>query len=572
MAYPLRIQAALADFQLHTLGWKAFQDLCATIWREVVGQTFQIFNPTRDGGRDGFFEGAWTPSVAAPMVTGTFTVQCKFVHVPDALFSVATMSEDIQKAGDLASRGVCDHYVLMTNASITGDAESKLRDAFKGSPVQSVRAYGRESITQFILATPRLRRLVPRIYGLGDITSIPDLRHYAQAEQLLVSIKDDLAKFVPTASYRRAARALADHGFVLLLGEPAAGKSTIAATLALSALDEWKLLPIKIDTPEQFTAAWNPQEPDQFFWIDDMFGDTQYQPALADRWNKVLLRLSAAVKAGVRVVATSRDYIYKRAASNIKEASFPLLRESRVIVNVQDLTTSEKADILYVHLRRGDQPIEFRRDVKAYLDQVSFSKHFRPEIARRLGTKFFTQRLSKQQLPILKFFEEPEGFLVDVIQGLESNDKAALALVFMRGGRLESPVVFADADVDAIERLGGTKGGVTQALSSLAGSLTRQIDTDNGRFWTFQHPTIADAFGSSTAANAELLDIYLRGTPTSKFIHEITCGISVDGAKIDVPPTRYDVIADRLHAYRDAWVFRRLVYWFLSSRCSGNFS
>jgi hypothetical protein len=38
------------DFELHTLGWRSFQDLCAAILREVWGQTVQPFADTRDAG------------------------------------------------------------------------------------------------------------------------------------------------------------------------------------------------------------------------------------------------------------------------------------------------------------------------------------------------------------------------------------------------------------------------------------------------------------------------------------------------------------------------------------------
>lgn len=46
-------------YELHTLGWRAFQDLSATVLREVWGQTVQSFADTQDGGRDGAFYGIW---------------------------------------------------------------------------------------------------------------------------------------------------------------------------------------------------------------------------------------------------------------------------------------------------------------------------------------------------------------------------------------------------------------------------------------------------------------------------------------------------------------------------------
>jgi energy-coupling factor transporter ATP-binding protein EcfA2 len=558
------------NYNLTSLGWKAFQDLCGTILGEVLGQTYETFAPGQDGGRDGAFRGFWK-TLDGEDLSGAFAAQCKFTG-KDIPLSRSLLKDDLSKAARLAQRGLADTYILMTNHVVTGKTAAAIEQSFRDAGVKQVRVFGNERITRFIIESPKLRRLVPRVYGLGDLTQIIDGRAYAQAEQLLFSIRDDLSKFVPTGAYRQAARALAKHRFVFLLGEPACGKSTIASTLALSALDEWKLLPIKIDGPKQFAEHWNPQEPQQFFWIDDMFGDTQYQQDLADRWNKAFVRLNSAIRSGVCVVATSRDYIYRRALCDVKESSFPLLRESQVIINVQHLTQDEKRDILGAHVRRGEQPRSFRKSVKPYLETAVKSNHFLPEIARRLGSPIFTKGLKKLDASSLTaFFERPEEFLVDVIKGLGANETAVLALLFMHGGRVASPVNIEDADRDAIDRLGATSAGVYQALPALEDSLLRQVDSADGRFWTFRHPTIADAVGTLTAGNVELLDIYLRGTPTTKLLREVTCGAGVAGAKVKVPISRYDLIADRVNALRESWDGRRAAYNFLSERCGKAF-
>ena len=268
------------------------------------------------------------------------------------------------------------------------------------------------------------------------------------------------------------------------------------------------------------------------------------------------------------VVATSRNYIYRRALLDLKESAFPLLGESQVVIDVQDLTADEKRDILYTHVRRGDQPASFRKAVKPYLEGAARSGDFRPEIARRLGSPLFTKNLGPiDRTSIRKFFESPEDFLVDVIKRLAPPETAALTLLFMHGGSMTSPVVLDDGDRDAIARLGATVENLYQALLALRDSLLRQLDTDEGRCWTFRHPTIADAVGSITAENVELLDIYLRGTPTVKLVREVTCGQEVAGAKVAVPASRYDFVADRVYALRDKWEMRRLVYNFLGNRC-----
>src|SRR3546814_7627022 len=88
---------------------------------------------------------------------------------------------------------------------------------------------------------------------------------------------DQLARLVPVEAHRTAHRALREHRFALLLGEAGSGKSSIAASLALGAMDQYGARPIKIASIEDLQDRWNPREPDQFFWLDDGFGATQYE-------------------------------------------------------------------------------------------------------------------------------------------------------------------------------------------------------------------------------------------------------------------------------------------------------
>jgi hypothetical protein len=48
-----------ALYELHSLGWQSFQQLCLTVTREILGQTVESFLDSNDGGRDGAFAGVW---------------------------------------------------------------------------------------------------------------------------------------------------------------------------------------------------------------------------------------------------------------------------------------------------------------------------------------------------------------------------------------------------------------------------------------------------------------------------------------------------------------------------------
>ena len=563
-----KVQATSVTYELESLGWKAFQDLCVTIVSDVLGQTVQTFLPSYDGGRDGAFHGTWDARDGTG-VAGSFTVQCKFSGRNSTL-SLADLKDELGKARRLASGGLSDNYVLMTNLGISGVAEEVIRAEFLAvEGIKSFVLFGRDWITLKIRETSRLRMLVPRVYGLGDLSQILDERAYTQGLEILSALGDDLSKFVVTQAHSRAARALVDHGFVLLLGEPAAGKSTIAASLAIGALDLWGCPTLKIRNADEFVQHWNPHDPRQFFWVDDAFGTTQYQREIAHDWNRTFPHMSTAIRKGTRVLFTSRDYIYRAARSDLKVGAFPLIKESQVVINVQQFERSEKEKILYNHLKLGEQPQSFRTRIKPFLDEVAMNDRFLPEIARRLGNPIFTKGLLFDSNSIRSFVENPIQFLIEVTTNLDAESRAALALIFIRGGALESPISLSEQEWEALAILGIGLPAARRALVALDASLVSLVRTDGKVMWTFKHPTIGDAYASIIVAeDPELLDIHMSWASVDKLIAEVTCGdVGLEGVKVVVPQTRFERFIERL---REVDNQQRLLI-FLASRCSQEF-
>ncbi|HLN02104.1 MAG TPA: hypothetical protein VK335_22645 [Bryobacteraceae bacterium] len=561
-------QASQVGYELHSLGWKGFQDLCASVAAEVLGQTVQVFLSSKDGGRDGAFHGQWKRSKNETF-EGSFTVQCKFTSKKDAPLAATSLDDELKKAQRLATRGLTDTYILMTNHAVSGVVEEQLRIRFLAiEGINHFLVFGKSWIDLKIRESARLRMMVPRVYGLGDLSQILDERAYVQATEILSSLGDDLATFVITDAHRKSVKALAEKGFVLLLGEPAAGKSTIAASLALGAIDVWGCSTIKIRNPEEFVHHWNPHEPKQFFWVDDAFGPTQYQWDLTVAWNNALPHLNAAVRKGARIVFTSRDYIYRSARRDLKENAFPLLVDAQVIINVQSLTRAERQQILYNHIKLGDQPRAFKTKIKPHLATIAQHHEFRPEIARRLGNRFFTRNLNTTQHSILQFVGEPVLFLKDIIRSLDVNSKAAISVIFMNGGAADSPLSLTPTLQHAVEMLGAAPAGVRQAISALDGSLTKLSLSGGQTKWTFKHPTIGDAFAEIVAEDPELLDIYLHGAKVEKLVQEVVCGdVHLANAKVVVPQKRFVMLANRLNLELPI----ERICTFLGLRCSSAF-
>jgi energy-coupling factor transporter ATP-binding protein EcfA2 len=567
-------------YELHSLGWYGFQELCNSIAREILGQTSMTFLDSSDGGRDGCFSGKWK-NIDGQIYDGEFVIQCKFRTKGNGNLKFSDVSDEIDKAHALAEKGLCDIYILMTNAGVSAPMAGKIQTNLKAVGVKHVLVFGSTWINSQIKENSKLRRMVPRVYGLGDLTQILDARVYSQGAALLDYLKEDLAKVVITSTFNKAAEAIEKHSFVLLIGEPAAGKTTIASLLAMGALDQWKAVTLKLDKPEQVIKHWNPDDPGQFFWIDDAFGVTQYESALSNSWNHVMPQIKAMLNKGAKIVMTSRDYIYNAARKDLKGGVFPLLNESQVVIDVHNLTTNEKRQMLYNHIKMGKQSLAFRTEIKDYLEYIANLKRFIPETARRIADPFFTKNLYMSEYWIKEFVDKQESFLLDVITGLDTDSLAALGLIYMNNDKLKSPLNLKQIEQDALSRLGSSLNGCITALEAMNGNMVQRVSIDDEFIWKFRHPTISDAYASYIAATSELLEIYIHGSDVDKLLEQVTCGDVNLTKAVVLPKSLFSLILEKLKYYNRTsrhkteftavWYAKKNLLDFLSRRCSENF-
>jgi hypothetical protein len=538
----------VSDFQLYTLGWKAFQDLCLAVAQECLKRPIQRFLPSHDGGRDGAFVGTWTEDTDS----GSSTIQCKFTSIPNSNLTLSHLADELVKIPALAAQGLVEDYILITNHPVSGVAAATIEQAFVTAGAKRFRVLGNDWLISQIEESARLRMLVPRLYGIGDLSNILDERAYEQARMILSSMGDTLKKLVVTDAHRQSVSAINRHGVVLLLGAPAAGKSTIGASLAVGAADLWGCLTVKPTSPDELRDRINPNER-QFFWIDDAWGATQYQRSGMDAWNQVLPHVAAALKAGSKFLITSRTYIWMAAKNDLKVSALPALSKSNVTIHVEKLTADEKAQIAYNHLKFGDQDKAFRAEIKEFLPAVVSGENFLPESARRLGNRLLSGQLKKTQAGVSEFFEKPSDFLLETVRSLSPHNRAALALLFVSSGRVSSPIADGPEAQLAMEAFGVTLASLRSAVLELNETLSLHAQDQTGVYWQFKHPTIGEAIGRYVAENPELVELYLRGAKPESLMAEVVCpGITLPGALVVVPPTFYDLLVQRLSARPDS--------------------
>ena len=154
------VQGPMVDLAIHTLGWKAFQDLCAQVCAEVWNKTVSIYREAQDGGQDAVF---LTRGIAQESDQEEGTVQCKFSSKAEQRLRVSDIESELVTVRELTAAGRANTYYLITCQGVDAPVASAIRDKLIAAGVVEPHVLGREWLTQQIRASARLRALVPQI-------------------------------------------------------------------------------------------------------------------------------------------------------------------------------------------------------------------------------------------------------------------------------------------------------------------------------------------------------------------------------------------------------------------------
>jgi energy-coupling factor transporter ATP-binding protein EcfA2 len=561
-SHPLQpeAQAYHVDFALHTLGWKAFQDLCAQVMEEELGCTLSVYREAQDDGQDALFLAKDDIGLAT-----VGTVQCKFSSKREQRLRPSDITPELEHVQQLVANKMASIYYFVTSMGVDAYVARQIREQLFSLGVVQPHVVGKEWLLLKIRNSPRLRALVPRVYGLGDLSVITDERCAAQTLALLGNLRKSLSSYVPTGPHRRAVDILEQHKLVLLLGAPATGKSTLAAILATMAVDKNEVRVFKCDGPLELKQHWDPHDYKRLFWVDDAFGSNLLMTEYINAWVEFMPKFKTALEHGCHFILTSRTHIWSEAKTRIGSRNHPLMEDGTVIVDVGALTQGERVQILYNHIKNGNQLPSWKSRIKDHLAKLSNEPRLLPELARRLGDSRYTKHIVKLPDDLLRFISQPQQFLVQTFEELTPAQQAALVLVFLSKSRLP---VHALPPIDTA--LAGKSYGVTtpeiaQALQQLVGSLIIRRQDGDQEYWAFWHPTFADAVILSK--RPDLIDVYIRGARLDTLLGEVVCegGASVRDA-VKVPRASGDALIERLLESPDEEAANEKLFDFLNQR------
>lgn len=417
-------------YHLDDLGWLQFEQLVQSLLKADLGIGVESWGERHDYGRDAYCKRALHFPSKHLLSEGPFVFQVKFAEnanaagaSTDAIILQAARSEIVQikRRHDESEWGPPRHYVLITNASISGPIRLQLTSIFQAAfPEISFHSLGGKDICDLLDNNPNIRRSFPQLLSLRDLDEL--LHDVVRGEVLERSnrakeiARDFVPTFVPTGAYDRTWSVLRKHHFAVLEGPPEMGKTAIAWMIALVQHSQgWEAL--VCDEPKDIYECPSSTNP-QIFIADDAFGRTEYDPARLKKWETQLDRVFRRLDGKHWLIWTSRKHILERARRLMdlqgKASGFP--NPGAVLVNASSLSLKEKSLILYRHARAAGLEENAKHLVRKHARQIIGDHSFTPERIRR----FVKERLPQLVTELDKGLLTPQKVSSEVQEAIRN--------------------------------------------------------------------------------------------------------------------------------------------------------
>lgn len=382
-------------YRLDDLGWYQFEWLVQSLLKAELGLGIESWGGHRDHGRDAYTSSRLSFPDRRSLSDGPFIFQVKFVenanaagakNEPQLLASVSKEAERIKQRPKRGPTNEVRHYTLITNTLLNpGVRERVCEIVSKVVPLAEIHLLGGSDICDLLDHHSLLRRSFPQLLSIRDLDQLLSEvvnRDVIEKSKTAIELAKSIATvFVPTRAYHYAWENLRDFHFVVLEGPPEVGKTAIAWMVALAQLlNGWQI--VVCDEPNEFFGSLREGER-QVFVADDAFGRTEYDPARGRKWEAQLERVLKRVDANHWFIWTSRKHIFERALHDLDFQGAPDFRKAGTIIDATQLSTKDKALILYRHAKAAELADEAKELLRATVETVVFAREFTPERIRR---------------------------------------------------------------------------------------------------------------------------------------------------------------------------------------------
>lgn len=343
-----------------------------------------------------------------------------------------------------------------------------------------------------------------------------ELKERRRSEDMIAEWKEERNVFEETSVYLRALDVLKQNNILVLRGQSQSGKTSIARNICCSTIEEDQRHIVLSITLNEFKNYYDSYKLKRIYLFDNVFGERAVEEKRFSELNEEMISyLNKAIRAGSKIIFTSRDYIFKEVINSGKLTSyfdkFPHLFDEHNIVDVEGYSLIERKNILMKHVNLSNMEEQKKLLLKNYYNKIIRLEEFTPELIRRLVDDRLNKKIEFSWSGIENYFKNPINYLLGLYNDLDEVKKTALLLMLLNEGQLptllddkflKGKIEIIQENVDALS--------LKKALTHIPSSLIKRETIGNQTVWKFHHPSIEEALVERLVNNVKKNDLQIE--------------------------------------------------------------
>lgn len=510
------------NYDFSKLNDREFEALGASIIEKVLKKRVEKFKAGKDGGVDGRF---WIGKNKEGII------QCKhYVETPYTTLISKLKSEEVAKVKKLNPT----RYIFITSKKLSRVNKQEIKKIFQPYIEREDDIFGYDDLNDFLIKKENQDVVEQNLKLWITSTTVLDLIYNnaikGRSESTVRDLQENTYKYALTENHKKGLKILNKNNVVILTGEPGIGKTTLADNLALYFVAKgFEFCDIEENISEAESLFREKEKKKILFYCDDFLGSNLYDAINNKKDSHIVKFINRVHKDNSKkFILTSRTNILNKAYSLSHIFQNGKIRDNEFLLKVENLTSIDKAKILYNHIYHsnlGKEYIDQIYEDKRYRDIVNH-RNYNPRIIEFITDNIRVGDISAKDywIYIKKSLEEPEAIWADYFQN--QTDDCVRALTFLtvyNNGKIKENLLrnayntflkihpvnlgdFSDKSFEAVRKL------VTKSLLN-----RNQINEQEYEYVLF-NPSITDFVLGTYANENELISNIVKSLKTETSI------------------------------------------------------
>jgi predicted AAA+ superfamily ATPase len=490
-------------FDLSNLNDYEFEILCKDIMQALLDEELFTFSRGVDAGVD----------ICDKEKTPTIIIQAK--HYAGSTYSQlkSSLKKDVTKI----QRHHPKKYFVCTSQSLTRKNKQEIMEMFDEFMPDISHVIDKNDINSF-LEDEQNKDIVVKNYKLwlcaSNVLSLVNNQNvFIDCSELMLDIEEQIKLFVETQAYHNAIKRLRQDNIIIIIGTPGVGKSTLSKMLLLYYADKnYKVRYVTNNNISEIKRSLNlAPNKKEIVLLDDFLG--QHYLNLKDSQPNELKTLISFVtrSKSKKLILNSRVTILNEAAQAYLTFKEIMVRyeQNKYLLDLDEMSSLEKAKILYNHLYFNGLPQDYLSQVKRNKGYLRIVNHvnYNPRII-----EYVTQKHNYETVPsrnylqyIIGKLDNPEDVWKDEFRNrLDMGDRILMNTLYSLSDTTVDNVVLERAFNERIREVKGdtSVNQYKESVIRLTDSLIKNVDDRGTVKIAAINPSVNDYLFSEITLNS----------------------------------------------------------------------